>query len=273
MSKPHLFTPQSVRWWGDVPSSVFASGGLKNHVAVLPLGATEQHGPHLPVGTDTHIAEAMIAAVADRLPQDAPVIFLPTVPVTNSTEHTDSPGTLSIGRALTLELVMSIARAVDRAGLRKLVIINAHGGNVGVMIDAMHAVRAELGMLCVTTNWMRFGLPDRLIEPGERVLDIHGGRLETAIMLAAHPDLVAMVRAEPFDSLQAELAGRFDLLRAYGPVAFGWMGRDLNPSGVVGDAARATVAQGDAIIAHQAAQMVRLLDEVVRFDPPWFSGP
>ena len=92
-------------------------------------------------------------------------------------------------------------------------------------------------------------------------------------MLAAHPDLVAMVRAEPFDSLQAELAGRFDLLRAYGPVAFGWMGRDLNPSGVVGDAARATIAEGDAIIAHQAAQMVRLLDEVVRFDPPWFRGP
>ncbi|MGD1887179.1 MAG: creatininase family protein, partial [Cohaesibacteraceae bacterium] len=264
---------RSLRWWVRLPSSVFASGDLKNHVAVLPIGAIEQHGPHLPVGTDTHIAEAMVAAVAERLPDDAPVVFLPTVPISNSVEHTDSPGTLSLGRSLTLDVLLEIGRSIHRAGLRKMVIINAHGGNVGVMTDTIHAVRQELAMLCVATNWIRLGLPDGLMEENARKLDVHGGQLETAIMLAAHPDLVAMTEAQPVKSLQGELGERFELLRAYGPVGFGWMGSDLNEAGVVGDASAASWQDGTAIIAHQAGQMIKLLDEVVRFDPPWFTHP
>lgn len=257
------------RFWAQLPASAFADGALRDAVAVLPLGASEQHGPHLPVSTDSSIAQGLVDAVVARLPETSKVLFLPVLEVTNSVEHTDMPGTLSLGRDLTFKLIMELARSVHRAGVRKLVIINAHGGNVGVMVDASHAIRAELSMLCVATNWMRLGLPDGIVEPEDKAIDIHGGQLETAIMLALRPDLVAMDKAETFTSLQEDLTKDHDLLRAYGPVGFGWMGSDLNPSGAVGDARRAKPSDGTAIISHQGEQMVRLLAEVERFQPNW----
>ncbi|MFK7791441.1 MAG: creatininase family protein [Devosiaceae bacterium] len=259
-------------YWSALPSSAFEGDKLGHHIAVLPLGAVEQHGPHLPVGTDSDIAIGMVGGVLDYLSADAPVLFLPALHITNSVEHTNKAGTLSLGRALTLELILEIARSVARAGVRKLVIINAHGGNVGVMVDASHAIRAELGMLCVATNWMRLGLPDGIIQPDEKAVDIHGGELETALMLALRPELVNSQKAQSFGSLQRELSDQYELLRAYGPVGFGWMGSDLNPSGAVGDASKATEQQGRQIIAHQAKQMARLLGEVQRFTPAWFKN-
>lgn len=257
------------RFWIQLSASTFADGALVDGVAVLPLGATEQHGPHLPLSTDSSIAQGMVHAVVSRLPEASKVLFLPVMEVSNSVEHTDMPGTLSLGRDLTFKLIMELARSVHRAGVRKLVIINAHGGNVGVMVDASHAIRAELSMLCVATNWMRLGLPDGVIEPHQKALDIHGGQLETSIMLALQPDRVAMEKAEKFTSLQDDLTKDHDLLRAYGPVGFGWMGSDLNPSGALGNASKASAADGKAIIAHQGEQMVRLLAEVERFEPKW----
>lgn len=261
----------TIRYWTQSPSNAFDASQFRDHVAVLPLGATEQHGPHLPLSTDTVIAEGMVEAVVAGLPAEAKVVVLPVLTVTNSVEHTNRAGTLSLGRDLTFRLIMEIARGVARAGLRKLVIINAHGGNVGVMVDASHAIRAELGMLCVATNWMRLGLPDGLIAPDERTVDIHGGHLETAIMLALRPELVDREQARNFQSLQSDLAAEFSLLRAYGPVGMGWMGDDLNASGAVGNAAAASEEDGRAVIDHQAEQMVLLLAEVERFIPNWWD--
>jgi creatinine amidohydrolase len=257
--------------WSALASSAFEGQALANYIAVLPLGATEQHGPHLPVGTDSFIANGMIDAVMARLPGASNVVVLPALEISNSVEHTNAPGTLSIGRELTLQVVLETARGIARAGLRKMVIINAHGGNVGVMVDASHAIRAELGMLCIATNWMRLGLPDGVIAPDAKALDIHGGKLETALMLALEPSSVDMHQAQEFASLQGQLADRFDVLRAYGPTGFGWMGNDLNPAGVVGDASGAEADEGRAIVDHQARQMVKLLDEVARFTPAWFG--
>ncbi|MBV6656928.1 MAG: creatininase family protein [Devosiaceae bacterium] len=263
--------PRSRRWI-DLPTSAFSEDVLRGVIAVLPLGAVEQHGPHLPVGTDTAIADGMVAAVAARLAEEAPVLFLPSLAIGNSTEHTDAPGTLTVSRETLVAQIMAIADGVCRAGVRKLVIVNAHGGNVGVMVDASHAIRAELGLLCVATNWMRLGLPDGVIAPQQRGADIHAGQLETALMLALAANTVDMSAAQSFPNLQSELGERFELLRAYGPIGFGWMGSDLNPSGAVGDASAASADQGRAIIDHQADQMVRLLAEIAAFDPPWFAA-
>lgn len=257
------------RFWMQLPASAFTDGAMNDAVVVLPLGATEQHGPHLPVSTDSSIADGMVQAVVERLPVTSNALFLPILEVTNSVEHTTMAGTLSLGRDLTFKLIMELARSVQRAGVRKIVIINAHGGNVGVMVDASHAIRAELAMLCVATNWMRLGLPDGIIEPEQKALDIHGGQLETSLMLALQPDLVAMEKAEHFTSLQKHLGQTNELLRAYGPIGFGWMGSDLNASGALGDARHATLEDGQAIISHQAGQMVRLLEEVQQFQPGW----
>jgi creatinine amidohydrolase len=257
------------RFWMQLPACAFADDGLRDAVVVLALGATEQHGPHLPISTDSSIAHGMVEAVAARLPAASKAVFLPVVEITNSIEHTNLPGTLSLGRDVTFQLIMELARSVHRAGVRKLVIVNAHGGNVGVMVDASHAIRAELAMLCVATNWMRLGLPDGIVEPDQRMVDIHGGQLETSLMLALRPELVSMGMAEHFASLQSDLTEANTLLRAYGPVGFGWMGSDLNPSGAVGDASKAKAEDGEAIIVHQAEQMVRLLVEVEHFQPDW----
>ena len=263
----------TVSHWAALGARQFAQGAMSRSVALLPLGAIEQHGPHLPVGTDSLIAQGMVEAVVERAPPTLDLLVLQLLEVTNSIEHSNRAGTLSLSREVTLRLVVEIARGVARVGVRKLVIINAHGGNVGIMVDASHAIRAELGMLCVATNWMRLGLPEGIISGEARALDIHGGQLETAIMRALQPDLVAMEEGDAFPSLQAALAERFSLLRAYGPVGFGWMGDDLNPSGVVGDARAARAEDGQAIIAHQCAMMVRLLEEVQAFTPAWFEEP
>ena len=261
----------TLRYWVDLPATVFDGKALRDHIAVLPLGAIEQHGPHLPLGTDSSIAQGMLDAVAEKLADAARVLFLPLLEVTNSVEHTNRPGTLSLGRDLTFRLLVEVARSVSRAGVRKLVIVNAHGGNVGAMVDASHTIRAELGMLCVATNWMRLGLPDGVIRSEEKAIDIHGGQLETAIMLALRPDLVSLNKAERFSSLQSRLSHDFELLRAYGLIGFGWMGTDLDASGAVGDATKGDAEDGARIIAYQAERMVRLLDEVARFQPDWFD--
>lgn len=258
-------------FWADLPASAFQSGAISDHIAILPLGATEQHGPHLPVSTDSCIAGGLVRAVAEKVPSTLNVVFLPVLTITHSAEHLNKPGTLSLGRDLTFRLILQIARDVARAGIRKLVIINAHGGNVGVMVDASLQIRADLGMLCVATNWMRLGLPDGVISADDKAVDIHGGQLETALMLALDRDKVDEKVCRSFPSLQGELIGAFDLLRAYGPVGFGWMGSDLNESGAVGAAQRATAEDGRAIIDHQSEQFLKLLGEVARFQPPWFD--
>ncbi|MEM6382181.1 MAG: creatininase family protein [Pseudomonadota bacterium] len=261
----------SVSFWSDLRASDFERSRLGEAVAVLPLGAIEQHGPHLPVGTDAQISQGMIAALRGAPLQSADVLVLPAMQIANSVEHVDAPGTVSLGRELTIEMVFAVAASVHRAGVRKLVLINAHGGNVGVMVDASHAIRQEFGMLCVATNWMRLGLPGGIIAETARAVDVHGGHLETALMLALRPDYVAMGEARSFPSLQGDLAERYHLLRAYGPIGFGWMGRDLNAAGVVGSAAAATAEQGQRIIAHQVEQFALLLDEVADFTPGWFA--
>ncbi|MEM6713093.1 MAG: creatininase family protein [Pseudomonadota bacterium] len=258
-------------YWSELPTTAFEDRVLVDHVAVLPLGATEQHGPHLPVSTDTSIADGLMTATFAQLPDTAKVLVLPTLPVTNSTEHTNRPGTLSLGRDLAFKLILELAENVRRAGLKKLVIINAHGGNVGVMVDASHAIRAQFGLFCVATNWMRLGLPEGVVSHDDRPFDIHAGLLETSIMLALEPALVDMHEADRFPSLQEKLGEDFALLRAYGPIGFGWMGSDLNASGAQGEASRATVGNGEAIIAYQARRMALLLDEVARFQPDWMD--
>lgn len=261
--------------WEELKAVQFADGALANHVAVLPLGATEQHGPHLPLSTDSTIAGALVAATMDVLAGEeslaTPCVFLPVLAITNSCEHTNRPGTLSLDRALTLALILALARSIARTGIQKMVIINAHGGNVGVMVDASHAIRAELGMLCVASNWMRLGLPEGIISPAARTLDVHGGMLETSIMLAAAGDHVDMAKARDFESLQAQLARDFELLRAYGPIGFGWMGDDLHEAGAAGNASAASAHAGKAIMAHQAKKMAQLLAEVHRFQPAFLD--
>jgi creatinine amidohydrolase len=235
-------------------------------IAVLPLAATEQHGPHLPLGTDVMIADAYLAKVREALPATLPVTFLPIQPVGISTEHVDFPGTLTLPTEAALKSWLAIGESVARAGVKKLVIVTSHGGNSAAMTLVAQDLRASLGMLVVTTSWSRFGAPDGLFDTDELRHGIHAGAVETSIMLAHRPDLVRGEAIANFPSRGAGMAQHYRVLSTERPAPFAWQAQDLNASGAVGDATQASSGKGLRIIAHGAQAFCELLADVDKFD-------
>src|SRR3954451_3347784 len=170
------------RNWIDIHWPDINVGAAARWIAVLPLAATEQHGPHLPVGTDVMIAEAYLARVRELVPQQLPVPFLPLQPVGISTEHVDYPGTLTLPADVALKSWVALGESVARAGVRKLVMITSHGGNSAAMALVAQELRARHQLLVVTTSWPRFGAPSGLFPDDEVRHGIHGGAVETSIM-------------------------------------------------------------------------------------------
>jgi creatinine amidohydrolase len=240
-------------------------------IAVLPLGAQEQHGPHLPFETDTLIAEGIVERLKTALPAGLPVTFLPVEPLGYSIEHMDVAGTKTLAFNEAIHRWLGIAGMLREQGIRKLVMLNAHGGNSPLMTIIATEARVRFNMLAVATSWTRFGTPQGTISPEDKAGDIHGGDIETSVMLALHPEKVEMTKAANFPSRQSEYAQRFKHLRAYGPHAFGWKMSDLNEEGVAGNAAAATAGKGEALITHAVTGLVELLQDVHAFDVEQFS--
>ncbi len=239
---------------------------LGGAVAVLPIAAVEQHGAHLPLGTDAHLADAMVETVIPKLPEDLAATFLATFRLGKSTEHEGFPGTISLDWQTMSSALIEIGEGLADAGFRRLVIVNAHGGNSPVMDTAALELRRRRAMLVATCSWLRFGYPPGLLPQEEIDLGIHGGAVETALMLHFRPELVRREKIERFETLQARLAERHTHLRAHGRLGFGWMSGDLNRQGVVGDARLATAEIGRAIAEHQADAFVAFLRDVVAFN-------
>lgn len=231
-----------------------------------PARAHEQHGPHLPFETDRLIAAGIVERVIAALPQALPVTFLPVEPVGYSIEHMDVSGTRTLAYDEAIERWLGIAESLAGLGVRKFVMLNAHGGNSPLMTIVATEARIRFRMLAVATSWTRFGQPDGWISAKDKAVDIHGGDIETSVMLALHPDKVDMAKARAFPSRQGEFALSFKHLRAYGPHAFGWKMSDLNPDGVAGNAAAATAERGEALLAHAAKGIIELLEDVNAFD-------
>ncbi len=241
-------------------------------IAVLPLAAVEQHGPHLPVGVDTYIAEAYLARVRALLPADLSALFLPVQAVGASDEHRTFRGTLTLSPETALAAFIEIGESVHRAGIRKLVIINSHGGNITLIDLAARQLRVRHAMLAVHTSWGRLGYPDGLFSQDERTHGIHGGEIETSIMLARHPDLVRRDKLADFRPATYAMERDYSHLRADFPAGFGWMTQDLHPSGAVGNAGAATAQKGEAVLEHGARAFIALLDDVAKFDLANLAG-
>jgi len=254
------------RDWETVRWSETPPGSAARWIAVLPLAATEQHGPHLPLQTDTLIAQAYLARVRELLPAEIPATFMPVQPVGLSTEHLDFPGTQSLSAEAALKAWIDIGAAAARRGLRKLVMVTSHGGNGAVMTLVAQHLRARHGMLAVTTNWHRFGQPAGLFDEMEIRHGIHGGAIETSIMLAAFPAQVRSERIANFPAASVALETDFRWLSTQRPAPFAWQAQDLNPCGAVGDATRATADKGRQLIDHGARAFCELLADVDRFD-------
>lgn len=241
---------------------------MSRTIAVLPIAAVEQHGPHLPVGVDTRIAEGYVAAVLERLPDDLDVLFLPVQAIGKSNEHLAFPGTLTLTAETAIRAWSDIGDSVHRAGCRKLVFVNSHGGNIAVMDIVARDLRVRHAMVAITSSWHRLGYPEGLFTAHEHQHGIHGGEVETSLMLAIRPDTVRMEHAADFVPRTVQMAEDFAFLSAIQPAGFGWMSQDLHPSGAMGNAAAADAARGHACIAHGADRFIDLLRDVDRFDLP-----
>jgi creatinine amidohydrolase len=254
------------REWSEMTWAEFSAADTARWIAVLPLAATEQHGPHLPLGVDSFIADAYLKRVHALVPADVPVSFLPVQRIGQSDEHVAYPGTLTFSAATVIRAWTEIGESVARAGVKKLVLVTSHGGNVSAMEIVARDLRVRLGMLVVTVGWHRFGYPDGTFDAEERRHGIHGGDIETSLMLADRGDTVRMKLAPSEQPTTVAMAQEFKWLGAFRPAGFGWMTQDLHESGAVGDAARATAPKGEAALDHGAKGFVELLREVDRFD-------
>jgi len=247
--------------WQDV-----AKEDAARWIAVLPLAATEQHGPHLPLGTDVMIGEAYLERVRELLPATLPATFLPIQPVGISTEHTDYPGTLTLSTEQALRDWMALGESVARTGIKKLVMVTSHGGNSAAMTLVAQDLRARHGMLAVTTGWSRFGAPDGLFTAEELRHGVHGGAVETSIMLSKYPQHVRTDAIADFQPASIAMETDFLWLSTHRPAPFAWQAQDLHESGGVGDATQASAEKGQRLLDHGAAGFCELLSDVDRFD-------
>lgn len=254
-----------IRFWSDLRSSEFNALDPQTTVAVLPIAATEQHGPHLPVSVDTTIMNGMLAEAMVLPADDLTVLVLPTLAVGKSNEHLHSPGTLTFSYETVIKSWIEIGESVLRAGLRKMVIVTSHGGNVDPMGIVARELRVRHGMLAVVTAWRRFGLPAGMYADLDALHGIHAGDIETSLMLHFRPDLVDMAAAAAFTPVTIAMEKDYALLRPTGMHAFAWMAQDVHPSGAAGDASLGTADKGKATALHQAEGFLALLRDVTKF--------
>ncbi len=252
------------RYWEEMTSEEVAGWAGPESIAILPVGAIEQHGPHLPLAVDAAIVRGVVRHAVALMPAGLPAVVLPEMPMGYSREHSGFAGTLSLSAEVLAALWREIGAGVARAGVRKLVLLNGHGGNPPVMDIVARDLRAAHDMVVVVASWFALGLPEGLFSDDEISHGIHGGAVETSAMLYLRPELVQMEKADAFASLTREMAAANQVLAVEGPIRWGWMAQDLNPMGVAGDAKAANEAAGEKIIDHAARRFVTLLEELDR---------
>ena len=263
--------------WAQYRTTEFRGLDPQKVIAILPTAAIEQHGPHLPVGVDTYLNEGMLQTVEALLPELAPdldVRILPVQAVGKSNEHLHAPGTLTLPAEVALALWTEIGLSVARAGVRKLVIVNSHGGNLDIVSILARELRVRARMMAVKHQWGAFGVPAGLYTDDEMRFGIHGGDVETSMMLHFQPGLVDMGKAESFRSTAQDLAERVNAgirVPPTGIPSYGWIASDLNPDGTVGDASLATARKGAATADHYARRFIGLLHDVAASDITLFD--
>ena len=254
------------KYWAEMGWRDFAAADMREVVAVLPVAAIEQHGRHLPVGVDSFINQGHLDRAIARVPATMPVLFLPLQSIGKSNEHIEFPGTLTLSAETLIRAWTEIGDSVARTGCRKLVFINSHGGNVPIIDIVARELRVKHRMLAVHAAWSRLGMPEGVYSPEERAYGIHGGDMETSLMLAFRPKTVKMAEADNFVSVAEAVERANKKLRVTQPIGFGWMSSDLHAFGAVGEAHKASNAKGEQTADFAVAAFLELLADVVAFD-------
>lgn len=262
-------TPLRFPRWQDLTSREVAALSSES-VAVMVLGAIEQHGAHLPLATDLVIGEGLLTAAQRQLPAGFPLVTLPPMAIGASDEHLSFPGTLSLSPELAIATLEAYGEAVARAGLKRLILINSHGGNKAVMDLAALRLRRRHGLLVVKLHYMRLPLPDTLSAdalPAEGLPieelrhGLHGGAVETAMMHYLAPTQVRLDHLAEVPSCGQTMEAQGRRLGPEGEASFAWLAEDLNPLGVVGNAHLGTRELGEQLVAHYGERIARLIVE------------
>ena len=257
------------RFWADLATTDFTALDRARAIAVLPVAATEQHGPHLPLSVDTDLVDGVVRASLPHLPTDLPALFLPTLAVGYSPEHTAFAGTLTLKAETIIRLWTDIAESVAAAGVKKLVLFNSHGGQVSLLDVVARDLRARLGMLVYSVSWFNLPLLDEtdadvnaLFSADEHRFGVHAGDVETSMMLALRPDRVRMDQTQNFHSTSQDRAAKFPVLGNGKSAKLAWQMQDYNPLGAAGNAAAATAEKGQALVQAAGRSLAQLLTEI-----------
>jgi len=254
----------SSRFWADLSTREFSQLDPASTVAVLPLGATEQHGPHLPLSVDQTLVDAVVAAALPHLPAQAPVLILPTQQVGYSPEHLDFPGTLSLSFNTVASSWIELGECVARAGVKKLLLLNSHGGQVSLMDVVARELRGRAKLIVYSCSWWNLPLGDdvnHLFTAQEHRFGVHGGEIETSLMLALRAQYVQMAHARDFKSTSQERAATLPILGNGSSAKLAWQMQDYNAQGAAGNAAAATAQKGRAILDAAGRQLALMLQE------------
>jgi len=250
-------------YWQDLTTRDFDRLDAEATVALLPVAAVEQHGPHLPLATDALINAGVVTRALELLPAGPCLLVLPALTIGHSLEHRAYAGTLSAEAESLLALWGQVGASVARSGVRRLILFNSHGGQSALVDLAAVRLRAEHRLFAVRASTFAFGAPEGLFDREELAHGLHGGEVETSLMLHLRPDLVRREALADFHGLPAQMAAAGGLLGPERPVGFGWMSQDLHPAGVCGNAAGADAERGRVLLDHLAGCLVRLVGEVL----------
>ena len=253
-------------YWADLSRHDFARLDAASTIAILPIGAIEQHGPHLPVSVDTDLTDETLRRCLPYLDPSLSILIMPTISVGKSSEHANHPGTISLSTDTFTRVVMECGASVARAGIRKILLCNGHGGNRAPLGNVLRDLRIEQGLITMLCSWSSFYDASEVVGADEYWNGIHGGDHETSAMLACRGNRVEMSRAEDFRTTTDAWRRDYEYINISGPAQVGWVMDDLCESGASGNAAAATTEKGEKILDNAARGLARFLAEFDRFE-------
>ncbi len=263
----HTFIPPNRFFPYLTWTEIQAMSDKENIVVIQPVGAIEQHGPHLPLVVDAAIATAVVGKALEQLAPEIPAYALPTLSYGKSNEHWHFPGTVTLSAQTLINTLMEVGESLYRSGFRKWALVNGHGGQPQIMeivARDLHQQHEDF-MVFPLFVWRVPNIAGELLTPKEKALGIHAGDGETSLLLSILPEQVQMEKAVA--EYPQELP-EDSLLSMEGKLPFAWTTRDLSKSGVLGDPTTATVEKGDRILQSLADGWTRVIQDLYKFQQP-----